>query len=273
MSTIIPRLDPLNQFSPSRLHAVTLLLEMPSSNGSSFTTNSGGFRLPADITAIIKDSRRFPENGRIYDRVSEHHQKRQVSALSTSSVSHVTPTERPKKRGNMLTSSEQFSFHSCTSRGTPIFQGSIGIISNESSAHNIIRCIGYVVKIPRDDHDSAVLVLDIPGRGRIPCLSPTSILDSRTINQYRKSSKEKGKDDGRKALFRRSTKIFAVHSAPALRDDNVHGHLLCDGPRNFKGRLLGLMGTYCTCGLCNNNSSSGNSNNDPMMIIAAVAER
>lgn len=94
------------------------------------------------------------------------------------------------------------------------------------------------MKIPRDDHDSAVLVLDIPGRGRIPCLSPTSILDSRTINQYRKSSKEKGKDDGRKALFRRSTKIFAVNSAPALRDDNVHGHLLCDGPRNFKGRVV-----------------------------------
>ena len=201
--------------------------------------------MPAGVAAIVEDHRKHPERGRLLDRVNAYHRERLQSELAASSAAAATaPTSFTVPcHSNIPHSSNRFLFVSCTPGGTPIFEGTI-CVDSEGSRKNV-RCRGYLVTVS-DENDFAVVVLDIPERGMIPCLCPIAIIDEHTTKAYQKTLKEKGISDGRRVMHCRSMNIVSISSLPAcIEDDGVHGHLLLDGPNNVRGRVVDTRMLTC----------------------------
>lgn len=197
-----------------------------SSGGSNTATTPLGVVLPASIAEIVEDFHRHPERGRLLDRINAHSRR----------INNQTPAA--KKRGRVgkretTTSSNIFTFQSCTLGGTPIIGASIGLCSNDGV--NLTGCNGYVVSLLPFDESLAVVVLEIPDRDMIPCLCPTALLDYASIKAA-EALMNKLRDD-RKERYCRSTGTISITSIPACRGD-VQGHLLLTGPKTIKGRVV-----------------------------------
>mmetsp|Transcript_16202 Transcript_16202/g.34199 ORF Transcript_16202/g.34199 Transcript_16202/m.34199 type:complete len:367 (-) Transcript_16202:3014-4114(-) len=189
------------------------------------TTPLGGV-LPTNVAAIAYDHDRHPERGRLLDRINAHLHKVRRRVASSSG-------KRCAKKKKAPPSSEGFSFRCFTPGGTPIIGGSVGIVSNDIVT--TINCSGYLISICPNDSSSAVIVLEIPQTGAIPCVCPTNLLDDPTINAGKALMKEQ--EDNRRVRFGRSLLNVQIDSVPVARS-GMHGHLLLTGPNKLKGRVV-----------------------------------
>lgn len=124
--------------------------------------------------------------------------------------------------------------------GEMIVEGSIGVDSADGAVE-FVNCSGRLVSArPKDDDASdmaGVLVLDVPGRGEIPCLFPTSLLDEagqKAVNAMREKQESK-----RSARYSRKLQPVVPITVPVSRDD-ISGHLLVGG-EGVKSDLLGRV--------------------------------
>ena len=89
--------------------------------------------------------------------------------------------------------------------------------------------------LPDDVCQPAVVVLEIPERGMIPCLCPVSLLDKPTVEAGKILTKEL--NNKLKVMFGRSMHNLLIRSMPVHRG-NVRGHLLLTGPKPIRGRVV-----------------------------------
>lgn len=204
-----------------------------SSNRSNSVTNSIGIVIPKQVNAIVKDHNERPERGRLMDRITLQRKRKRNEA------SAANKKQRTERRTADITSSNQFKFTSSTTCGTPRFTGTVAVCStdNPDKVDKCIECIGYMVSLHPKDKATAIIVLDITGRGMIPCLCPTHFLDDATIEEGHVSMK--GYYDKKKDMFCRAYHdiefpTVAVYRAVGVEE--VRGYLLVDG--KFKGRVV-----------------------------------
>jgi len=115
----------------------------------------------------------------------------------------------------------------------PTFEGLVALFCDCST--KITHCRGYFVSACPDCKGSALIVLDIPGKGITPCLCPSALLDNSIQNEVKAMAMIQG--DKRREIFRRSADNMAIKSVPVHRG-NVQGHLLLSGPKGVMGRVV-----------------------------------
>lgn len=203
---------------------------MPSGQQSTLVRNSIGYILPAEVVAIANDVHIHPERGRLLDRL------RSFTPPVNRELAPAKKKRRVEKsRGTPPpNNNNKFIFDGCTDGGTPIFKGRI--LNSPSNNKSATECItGYLVSLIPDNNESVIVVIDVPGRGMIPCICPTSMLDEPTTEGGRKKSKpifDKGK-----VKYLRTTRKLTIESVSGrIGDDECH--LLIDTIKSIKGRLV-----------------------------------
>ena len=122
----------------------------------------------------------------------------------------------------------------CIDLNIPTIEGSIAIYDVNNTTPPVITCIGYIVSIS-DDHNSAVIVLQIPRRGKVPCICPLSLIDESAIKVVKAKSSLYRKDY--EMLSRMSSKSISITHTPA-KWKRKKGHLILTGPTNIRGRVV-----------------------------------
>ena len=185
-----------------------------------------GIVLPARIAAIIEDSERHPEKGRLIDRINPLPRRIENPAVATSK-------KRRVRNNKGLISSMQLECSSCALGNSLTLEGSICICDCDNVT--VMHCSVYLVSILPDNPRLAVTVVTIPGRGSVPCLCEVPLIHVSAIDAF-KSSKD-AKVDKRKSRHALSIRNIQIASIPACRGD-LKCHLLTDGPKYIKGRLV-----------------------------------
>lgn len=204
------------------------------SSTPSYRTDAPGIVLPPKIAAIAADHRKHPEKGRLLDIIMAY-RKQNISNASNSKKKR-----RAERNIAIMSSSKQFTYRSLTPCGLPVFDGSIGICSTTTTKVDIIKCTGYLLSILPDDNHVAVIVLKIKDRGMLPSLCPVSSLDAQIIQEGDELFNMR--HDKKKDRFCRSTTIIPTTNISVFRVDeqggNIQGHMLLDGHRSMKGRVV-----------------------------------
>ena len=192
-----------------------------------------GIILPAKVVATIRDYEEHPERGRLLERINPRH--RQDSINSEQSVA-TTKKPRHNKNKHQATSSKRFKCTSCEPGVIPSIDASIGIVSiDKIGTTKIIDCKGYVISIIPNEPYWAVLVLNIPPRGNVPCLCPTYLLDDSAIKAA--EGYTSSLTDTRKSAFCPYIENITFTTADACRE-NTHGHMILTGPQGIRGRVV-----------------------------------
>ena len=148
-----------------------------SSRSTGQVTNSLGIVLPARIAAIVDDCERHPEHGNVLNEIYKHSERMKSDSQSSKKKRRVVE----KNKGQP--SSQQFSRTSCTPSGMPIFEGSVVICGDNDIT--VTDCTGYLVSLCPGPDSCAVVVLDIRGKGLVPCLCPLPLIDESSMKACR----------------------------------------------------------------------------------------
>lgn len=193
-------------------------------------TNSIGLRLPSALADIVKDHEAHPEKGRLLDRINAY--RRGLSGQGGNGKK-----KRRVENNTRSTSSYLLTLQSHDSGGGVVIGGSIGIQTDGDT--DIVACSGRLVSVcPKHDtleEKNVVIVLDVPGGRRIPCLCPMRLLDKPAqqavvMIQTGKGERIKEQDSG-------MMQVVSPTSVPVQRD-GVNGHLLIEGARGLFGRVV-----------------------------------
>lgn len=193
------------------------------------TVNALGGRLRGDIAAVARDEETNPCKGRLMPRIYAH--ARRMKALASA--------EKKKRRVEKKRRICQRHFLSVQNHGPEgeaIFGGLIGI--EAGGVVEFAQCTGHFVAACPEDGTSTiagVIVFNIPGRGEIPCLCPTSLLDEAAKKVV--DSLKHQQTDRKKEIWNRVLRPVTIDSVPVQRD-NIHGHLLMECRRGLAGRVV-----------------------------------
>ena len=201
------------------------LLEMPSYHNREVRTSLGSI-IPGQIAAIVRQHRHHPELGDKLSRIHAHSQRLKRHAPSPKK-------KRRVKRFEDRISSLQLTSTSCAQWGAPIIRGSIGVCTPGDIT--VTQCSGHAVSVCPDNASWVVIVFNISGRGMIPCLCPSYLLDEHAKMAIKKLNE--GPYQIKQDKTRSKAHSLSFESIPAHRG-NIQGHLLVTGPVNFRGRVV-----------------------------------
>ena len=202
-----------------------------SSQRSQTVTNSLGYAVPRPIAELPRDSARQPWAGRLIDRFNAHVRYRRQQAKEAQRTRQIEANEQ-------LPPPPQFSFVSCTPDGSPKFAGSILRPSSDDGSTNSVpvNCNGYITSMLPGNAQEALVVLEMRGGERIPCLCPTAAFDQYTIEAGRIFATEQSK---KRRLHSCENAAYdeSIDAIPAKLGE-VQGHLLLGGAQGLRGRVV-----------------------------------
>lgn len=153
-----------------------------SSSDANLVTNSIGIVTPHAMAAIVDDHDINPHNGRLLDRVHEDYWREERTKAAAAVSLHYNSNYikwpmiiLPHLINHLLIN------------GIPIFEGCVSIDMNTDGNYVTINCRGYLVYILSDQPYLAVIVLELPELGVMPCLSELHMFDVKIINVFSQS--------------------------------------------------------------------------------------